>query len=78
MHQKSNDLCAALAAVARRISTTYIDLSALQAFTSCRLIPLDKCPGVCPIGIGEIVQRIIGKAVMKIAKYDLQEAVGAT
>ena len=76
--QKSNDRCAALAAVARRISTTYIDPSALQAYTSCRLIPLDKCPGVRPIGIGEVVRRIIGKAVMKIVKYDLQEAVGAT
>ena len=53
--QKSNDLCAALAAVALKISTTYIDPSALQAFTSCRLIPLDKCPGVRPIGIGEVV-----------------------
>ena len=42
--QKSNDLCAALAAVARRISTKYIDPSALQAITSCCLIPFDKCP----------------------------------
>ena len=76
--QKSNDLCAALVAVARKISTTYIDPSVLQAYASCRLIPLDKCPGVRPIGVGEVVRRIIGKAAMKIAKYDLQEAVGAT
>ena len=74
--QKSNDLCAALAAVARRISTTFIDPSILQAYTSCRLIPLDKHPGVRPIGIGEVVRRIIGKAVMRIVKYDLQDAVG--
>lgn len=39
--QKSNDLCAALAAVARRISTTFVDPSTLLAYTSCRLIPLD-------------------------------------
>ena len=76
--QKSNYLCAALAAVARRIFTTYIDPSALQAYTSCCLIPLDKCPGLRPIGVGEVGRRIIGKAVMKIVKYDLQEAVGAT
>ena len=74
--QKSNDLCAALAAVARRISTTFIDPSTLLTYTSCRLIPLDKCPGVRPIGIGEVVRRIIGKAVMRIVKYDLQDAVG--
>ena len=46
--QKFNDLCSDLAAVARRISTTYVDPSSLMAYTSCRLIPLDKCPGVRP------------------------------
>ena len=75
--QKSNDLCSALAAVARRICTTYVDPSCLMAYTSCRLIPLDKCPGVRPVGVGEVVRRIIGKAVMKIVKHDLQEAVGS-
>ena len=65
--QKSNDLCRALAAAARRISTTFVDPSALLAYTSCRLIPLDKYPGVRPIGIGEVLRRIIGKAVMRIA-----------
>ena len=76
--QKSNDLCTAVAAVARRISTTFIDPSTLVAYTSCRLIPLDKCPGIRPIGIGEVVRRIIGKAVMTIVKHDLQHAVGTT
>ena len=66
--QKSNDLCRALAAAARRISTTFVDPSALLAYTSCRLIPLDKFLGVRPIGIGEVVQRIIGKAIMRIEK----------
>ena len=68
---KSNDLCTAVAAVAQRISTTFINPSTLVAYTSCRLIPLDKCPGVRPIGIGEVVRRIIGKAVMRIVKHDL-------
>ena len=75
--QKSNDLCSALAAVTRRICTTYVDPSCLMAYTSCRLISLDKCPGVRPIGVGEVVRRIIGKAVMRIVKHDLQEAVGS-
>ena len=75
--QKSNDLCSALAAVARRICTTYIDPSGLMAYTSCRLIPLDKCPGVRPIGIGEVVRRIIGKSVMQTIKHNLQDAVGS-
>ena len=42
--QKFNDLCASLA-WARRISTTFVNPSTLLAYTSCRLIPLDKCPG---------------------------------
>ena len=75
--QKSNDLCAALARVARRISTMLIDPYTLLAYTFCRLIPLDKSPGVRPIGIREVVRRIIGKAVMRIVKYYLQDSVGS-
>ena len=73
---KSNDLCSALAAFARRICTTYLDPSGLMAYTACRLIPLDKYPGVRPIGIGEVVRRIIGKAIMKTTKCFLRNAVG--
>ena len=50
--QKSNDLCSALAGVTRWICTSYVDPSSLMAYTSCRLVPLDKCPGVRPVGIG--------------------------
>ena len=52
----------------KRICTTYVDPSSLIAYTSCRLVPLDKCPGVRPVGIGEVVRRIVGKAVMKVVK----------
>ena len=54
----------------------YVDPSDLTAYTSCPLIPLDKCPGVRPVGILEYVRRITGKAVMRTVKYDLQDAVG--
>ena len=74
--EKSNDLCVSLAAVAQKISTTFIDLFILQAYTSCHLIALNRCPGVHPIGIGEVVWRIIGKVVLKVVKHDLQDAVG--
>ena len=76
--EKSNELCSAIAAFARRICTTYIDPSGLTAYTSCRLIPLDKCPGVRPVGIGEVVRRIVGKAVMKVVRSDLQNAIGTS
>ena len=31
---------------------------------ACRLIPLDKKPGLRPIGLGEVLRRIAGKAVI--------------
>ena len=42
----------------------------------CRLIPLDKDPGLRPIGIGEVLRRIIGKIVVYILKSELQEDAG--
>lgn len=48
-----------------------------MAYTACRLIPLDECPGIRPIGIGEVSRRIIGKVIMKCAKQDLQSAMGS-
>jgi len=44
--------------------------------TAGRLVPLDKCPGLRPIGIGEILRRIIGKCVMMVLKKDVQEDAG--
>ena len=75
--QKSNDLCHALSNFAKRICTTYVDPSSLSAYTACRLVAIDKCPGVRPIGVGVVVRRIIGKAVMRTVKRDLQKAVGS-
>ena len=34
---------------------TLMRVHALVAYTACRLIPLDKHPGVRPIGIGEVM-----------------------
>ena len=74
--RESTDLCAAVADFARRISTEHVDPVSLQAFLACRLIPLDKNPGVRPIGICEVVRRIVGKAVMAEIKTDVMQAAG--
>ena len=43
-----------------------------------RLIPLDKGEGaVRPIGVGEVMRRIIGKCVMNVSKGDVVEASGS-
>ena len=42
-----------------------------------RLITLDKCPGVRPIGIGETLRRVIGKAVCYATRVDVELACGS-
>ena len=51
--------------------------SSLESFVACRLIPLDKKPGVRPNGVGEVLQRIAGKAVMMLFKNDITHVTGA-
>ena len=72
----SNSLCIALADVGRRIATTNVNPEGLKAFVACRLIPLDKCPGVRPIGVGEVPRRIISKAILRVIGNDVVDAAG--
>ena len=72
----SHNLCSALSNVAKRIATTHVNPEGLSAFVACRLIPLDKCPGVRPIGVGEVPRRIIAKAILRIVGSDVEEAAG--
>ena len=74
-HKDSQDFCSVIAACARRLGTDFVDPSALTAFASC-LIPLDKRPGVCPIGVCEVLRRIIGKGIMAVIKKDVMKAAG--
>ena len=60
----SHDLCKALAAVGRQICKTHLHPDGLEA--ASRLIPLDKCPGVMPIGVGEVPRHIMAKAVLRV------------
>ena len=75
--QASHDLCSALAAVGRRICSSLVSTESIGAFVACRLIPLNKCPGVRPIGVGEVPRRIIAKAVLGIISHDIENAAGS-
>ena len=75
-HDASRDLCNAVAAVGRRLCTTFVDPVGIKVLTSCRLIALDKQPGVRPIGIGEVARRMIGKAILSIVKDDILKVAG--
>ena len=71
------DLCKAIARLARCLCVTVLEEpNSIMALMACRLIPLDKDPGLRPIGVGEVLRRIIGKAVTKVLKADLQGAAG--
>ena len=74
---KSSQLaCDSIARMCRRLCTEYVDPTSISAILSCRLIPLDKNPGVRPIGIGEVLRRIIGKTVTTFLKIDIINSVG--
>ena len=70
-------LCSALATVGHRICTEAVHPDGLTAFVACRLIPLDKQPGVRPIGIGEVPWHIVAKAVLRLVDMNIREACGA-
>ncbi len=72
----SDDLCQAVADTAKRISTVDLPADYLKGYVACRLVPLDKNPGVRPIGICEVVRRIIGKAVLRVLSRSIQETAG--
>ena len=73
----SRELCHSLALLTKRLCTTFVDHKGLSAFLACRLIAIDKCPGVRPIGICETARRIISKAVLFAIRGDIQDAAGS-
>lgn len=40
------------------------------------MIPLNKNPGVRPIGVGEVLRRIVGKSIARIVKSEVKASVG--
>ena len=63
--------------MARRLCTSYLHPECVEAYNFC-CIALNKFPGIRPIGVCEVVRRIIGKAIMTLVKDDIMEATGPT
>ena len=59
----SPDLCKSVADFIKKLCSKRINSGnkLLEAFIACRLIPLNKNPGLRPIGAGEVLRRIAGK-----------------
>ena len=65
-----------IAIFARKLATEHLNPGPLEPFTSCRLISLNKNPGVRPVGVGEVLRRIVGKTIAWSLRDEVQEAVG--
>ena len=74
--QSSTNLCRTLASFARRLATEKVNEEVLRPYNACRLIPLDKNPGVRPIGVGEIIRRISARVILKCISNDLKALGG--
>ena len=76
--KSSTNLCDALATMTRRLCTEFIDPLTIEPILANRLIPLDKGNGdVRPIGVGEVIRRIIGKCITRVTKQDVIDASGS-
>ena len=75
----SSSLCNSLALVTKKLSTRYVNPNpvGITAFTSSRLIAIDKQPRVRPIAIGEVPRRIISKAILSVVRPDVLEVAGS-
>eukprot|EP00957_Ditylum_brightwellii_P140455 10701302-Ditylum_brightwellii.AAC.1 len=50
--------------------------AAYRVLVAGRLIALDKCPGVRPVGVGEILLRMMGKCIIAVCGEDATQACG--
>ena len=73
----TDDLCKTFAEVIKKLCTVENQSISLEAFLANRLIPLDKNPGLRPIGIGEVLRRIAGKVIVSHLKEDVIQSVGS-
>ena len=65
-----------LARLAKWLSNDSPPWAAYRALMAGHLIALDKNPGIRPIGIGEVLRRLLAKCVLSVAKGEAQEACG--
>ena len=67
-----------MAAWSRWLANTSPDWAAYRAVMAARLVPLDKQPGVRPIGIGEIFRRLLAKCLLLVCGSGATASCGAS
>ena len=66
-----------IALLSRNLALKFVDPFSIEALTTCRLIPLNKNPGVRPIGKSKVLRRVMDKAINWILREDIKEAAGS-
>ena len=70
------DLRKAIANFIKKICTEQVSAVSIKAFVACRLIPLDKNPGLRPMEVGEILHRITRKVIVSVLKKKVASSAG--
>ena len=74
--ESSSDLCQTLTKVIKKHWTEQLSTS-LEGFLACQLILFKKNPGLRPIGVGEVLRRIIRKVIVSVVRNDITSSVGS-
>ena len=76
--RSGSELCEAIASMTRQLCTDYVNPQGLEAILANQMIPLEKGEGtVQPIGVGEVLRRIMRKCVTMVIKPDVIDASGS-
>ena len=75
--QESRKLCKAVSTLAKALCTDIHSENSPQPLLACCFIPLKINPGIRPIGVGEVLRRIIGKVIASVVKNDVMESIGS-
>jgi hypothetical protein len=74
--KESEALRLEFAKLAEWLANSHPPWAAYRGLMACRLVALDKDPGVRPIGIGEIYRRLLAKCLLKVAGAEATAAAG--
>jgi len=72
----STELCEAMALFTRLLCTQPVSGETLAPYIACRLIALNKNPGVRPIGVCEVLRRICTRSALQIMRTDIVQVCG--